>query len=521
LKFSVFYFSFWLFSLQKRISMNDAAYANMISVKVDPPMKKVEKIVVQQRVDYLNLALTELSMMGRNDNVSSPVTETVIDARNSSLLDKMEDLPLDICIYLPDHRGIQFSVAGGRHVNAEQLGNLVFDELSLEKSSAEEALTLWMCSPLLSIQLKAHHVPFQIRRLWMRFLRRYSHGLDEEMTSDEPLLILQRNVLLTVQRQREVIIFKLSFLIYSMIKKYCIEILAAQLQERHESLLEILYLHAKESILNGYCLCPLDLCLRLASLQMAVEWRSFSSQHTGITLRESLADFLPAHVLTSVRSWSLFGWTIPFFKGSEDRLLSMYKAVAEWSKFLLYNAYVDLCMKLPSYGAAVFAAELEMRSRWRMHYRLSVCVSISRCWISVWEATCNKSHLFTVALRRCQFWLLDDDLDQFDDNFPALLLMFGEKQKDNGQKLLVTLFSKQAPLMEALLNSFCTEQQFAADAQVAIDCESGLSFQNRLSQISAVRFYNCEELSAKIPAYLKSRLERKLNIHRDSSNESL
>ncbi|KRY53816.1 FERM domain-containing protein 8, partial [Trichinella britovi] len=483
LKFSVFYFSFWLFSLQKRISMNDAAYANMISVKVNPPMKKVEKIVVQQRVDYLNLALTELSMMGRNDNVSSPVTETVIDARNSSLLDKMEALPLDICIYLPDHRGIQFSVAGGRHVNAEQLGNLVFDELSLEKSSAEEALTLWMCSPLLSIQLKAHHVPFQIRRLWMRFLRRYSHGLDEEMTSDEPLLILQRNVLLTVQRQRE---------------KYCIEILAAQLQERHESLLEILYLHAKESILNGYCLCPLDLCLRLASLQMAVEWRSFSSQHTGITLR--LANSVV---------------------GSEDRLLSMYKAVAEWSKFRLYNAYVDLCMKLPSYGAAVFAAELEMRSRWRMHYRLSVCVSISRCWISVWEATCNKSHLFTVALRRCQFWLLDDDLDQFDDNFPALLLMFGEKQKDNGQKLLVTLFSKQAPLMEALLNSFCTEQQFAADAQVAIDCESGLSFQNRLSQISAVRFYNCEELSAKIPAYLKSRLERKLNIHRDSSNESL
>ncbi|KRZ09011.1 FERM domain-containing protein 8 [Trichinella zimbabwensis] len=492
----------------------------MITVKVNPPMRKAEKIV-QQRVDYLNLSLTELNMMGRNDNLSSPVTETVIDARNSSLWEKMEDFPLDICIYLPDHRGIQFSVAGGRHASAEQLANLVFDEIGLEKSSAEEALTLWMCSPLLSIQLKAHHVPFQIRKLWMHFLRRYSHGLEEEMTSDEPLLILQRNVLLTMQRQRQVITFKLTFPIYSMIKKCYIENLTAQLQEQHESLLEILYLHAKESILNGHCPCPMDLCLRLASLQMAVEWRSFnSSQHTATTLRESLENFLPAHVLTSVRSWSLFGWTIPFFKGSEDRLLSLYKAVAEWSKFRLYNAYIDLCMKLPSYGAAVFAAELEMRSRWRMHYRLSVYASISRCWISVWEASGNKSHLFTVALGHCQFWLLDDDLDQFEDNYPALLLMFAEKQNDDGPKLLVTLFSKQAPLMEALLNSFCTEQQTAADDQVAIECENELAFQNRLSQISAVRFYNYEELRTKIPIYLKSRLERKLNIHRDSSNES-
>lgn len=56
---------------------------------------------------------------------------------------------LEICIFLPDQRGIQFKVEGGRMATVEQLSSLLWTHLNLKHTIATEMFSLWMCSPLL------------------------------------------------------------------------------------------------------------------------------------------------------------------------------------------------------------------------------------------------------------------------------------------------------------------------------------------------------------------------------------
>lgn len=60
---------------------------------------------------------------------------------------------------------------------------------------------------ILEVQLKPHHNPYDIRKNWMQFLSRFTDAGDNEAVDDEPLLMLKRNVQLSVERERQVSLF--------------------------------------------------------------------------------------------------------------------------------------------------------------------------------------------------------------------------------------------------------------------------------------------------------------------------
>ncbi|CDW56697.1 hypothetical protein TTRE_0000497901 [Trichuris trichiura] len=142
----------------------------------------------------------------------SPVSELVISMtemnaalKGNGALQRRSSDPLELCIFLPNRQGIQFTIAEGRYANASQLTTLLWAEMELEKTTAQKTFALWMCSPLLSIQLKDHHVPFKLRKLWPHLLRRYTSASEEEIFRDEPLLMVRRNVMLSIDEEMRVI----------------------------------------------------------------------------------------------------------------------------------------------------------------------------------------------------------------------------------------------------------------------------------------------------------------------------
>ncbi|MCP9264483.1 putative cytosolic iron-sulfur protein assembly protein CIAO1-like [Dirofilaria immitis] len=184
-----------------------------------------------------------LSLLDANSHgcsrLSTPISSTLDDS-------------LDITIYWADEGGLKFSVVGGKLATASSLLVLLSDHLGVVAEVFEQVCALWMVSDLLGmlleVQLKPHHNPYEIRKSWMQFLQRFTSAESNESVADEPLLILKRNVQLSVQRECE------------LEENYANEILT-----------EILYRSAKQEVLGGRYICDIDSNIKLAALQMIID----------------------------------------------------------------------------------------------------------------------------------------------------------------------------------------------------------------------------------------------------------
>uniref|UniRef100_F1L175 FERM domain-containing protein 8 n=1 Tax=Ascaris suum TaxID=6253 RepID=F1L175_ASCSU len=153
---------------------------------------------------------------------------------------------IDITVFLADQRGYKFALVGGKVSTASDLIYLMADRLGIDTAILQETCALWMISDLLEVQLKPHHIPYEIRRSWTVLLKRFTQAELDEIVADEPLIVLKRNVQLSIEREIE-------------------------LEDDYESLTEILYVGAKKEVLAGRYLCDLETSMRLAALQMAIE----------------------------------------------------------------------------------------------------------------------------------------------------------------------------------------------------------------------------------------------------------
>ena len=155
---------------------------------------------------------------------------------------------LDIRIFYPNGKAVQFPVEKGSCASASTLLQLMADYLGIAEEVVSDSLGLWMVSPLLEIQLKPYHVAYEVHSKWALFLRTFTEASDEQIALDEPLLVIRRNFLLTVERELHYI------------------------EQDYERLTEVLYWNAKEEYMNGRYLVDLDTAIKLAALQMAVEF---------------------------------------------------------------------------------------------------------------------------------------------------------------------------------------------------------------------------------------------------------
>lgn len=111
---------------------------------------------------------------------------------------------LDIRIFLPDGKSVQFTVEGGKEAQATDLLNLIADHFEMPEEIITDVFALWLVSPLFEVQLKPHHVAAEVRYKWPSFLRKFTDAPEDDIALDDPLLVLRRNVSLTIDTERMV-----------------------------------------------------------------------------------------------------------------------------------------------------------------------------------------------------------------------------------------------------------------------------------------------------------------------------
>lgn len=101
------------------------------------------------------------------------------------------------CVYLMSRTAVHMEIEGTAECPTQVMlaAALGCDELGIgNKLLAQSVFGLWMCSPLLELQLKPQHRPFSIRTSWLSLLDKHTNGTQIEKQYDEPLIMLRRNV---------------------------------------------------------------------------------------------------------------------------------------------------------------------------------------------------------------------------------------------------------------------------------------------------------------------------------------
>lgn len=129
---------------------------------------------------------------------------------------------------------------------ASDLLQLMAEHLNIDEEVVNESLAIWLISPLFELQLKPYHLAYELFNKWPLFLRRFTTATEDEITEDEPLLVLRRNVHLTIP-------------------------LEIMYQNEYENLTEILYFDAKEEYMSGRYIVDITNCVKVAALQLAIE----------------------------------------------------------------------------------------------------------------------------------------------------------------------------------------------------------------------------------------------------------
>ncbi|EFO26235.2 hypothetical protein LOAG_02247 [Loa loa] len=385
-------------------------------------------------------------------------------SQQSTPISSILDDSLDITIYWADEKGLKFSLVGGKLATASSLLLLLADHLGVIAEVFKQVCALWMVSDLLEVQLKPHHNPYEIRKNWAQFVQRFTFAESSESAADEPLLVLKRNVQLSVERERE------------LEEEYSIEILT-----------EILYRNAKQEVLNGRYICDIDLNIKLAALQMAIDLEPNDNLDTLDMSGEEVEAFFPLKYRHNVKTFYLFGIPVIGCKGLEARILQEYRNIRLnfESKHSCRKAYLNIVRNTPFYGAAFFRGYVERPSGRPLKEIKRLILSVTLPDIPVLIGiSCGYVTLIDEAKQEVLLVqrLYDCDCRYVDDHFevaisaavltecPCFLMTFPDTSLSTDHNLnsetemlkfsekikVLQVFSKQAIMIEALINSLST-----------------------------------------------------------------
>ena len=209
----------------------------------------------------------------------------------------------------------------------------VRDQFSLQRT--ERLFALWMCSPLLEIQLKPQHRPFNLLCNWDELLRRFACVKLEknqgQIEQDTPSLSYQRNVYIGLGFEEQV---------------------------DDPLVIKLLFEEAKENVLQGRYPLEMTELYQLAALALrAEEQKSFQTKmHTQAYVAQRLEGLLPAHTLpqASPLDFGLQRMRIA------AKVLQLFKELpAELNAIDMHLNYLRIVREKPFYGAAFFQAQIE------------------------------------------------------------------------------------------------------------------------------------------------------------------
>ncbi|VDN54658.1 unnamed protein product [Dracunculus medinensis] len=397
---------------------------------------------------------SDLSLKALND---SPVNDSPVGCvlrdiatKQTNQCQKIRDQSLDVTVLLPDRRGFKFPSLVGKNIYAADLLLRMADHLKVDRKLMKECCSLWMVSPFLEVQLKPHHVPFEIREHWSDLLNRFADVDQKEKNCDEPFLYLKRNVYLSVQREIEV--FFSNIYLHVRIAEWLscsadyfwitvVYAIKFQIEDQSEYLTEILYLCAKQEVLEGRYPCDIETSIRLAALQLSIDLGSFDQcKYTACAVSDIVDKFIPVQHVQNVKSMYLFGFPIFGCKGLESDIIDELKIISSkyGNNHSKRKAYLEIVRCFPFYGSAFFHGYVErpparsLKDIKRMILAMAipeieVYIGINYDYITIIDSSSHEI-LLIQSLSGCTWHYID------------------------GFILHKTIFSHQAIMMEALMN---------------------------------------------------------------------
>ncbi|XP_015768372.1 PREDICTED: FERM domain-containing protein 8-like [Acropora digitifera] len=296
---------------------------------------------------------------------------------------------------------------------------------------ASQIFCVWLISPLLQLQLKAHHRPFRLRKVWTELLKKFTNVTDEVAEKDEPILSYQRSSFFPVSEEKRI---------------------------KDDRIIKRLFEEVSTALLEHCCLNYSVINFKKIFL---VENLSLTCSQF-FCCRGQLTDYLPVWLCKS--SWSLRGRGPR--QSLEQKLLQQYSDISEKVADVkaCHKMFLDFCWSFPFYGSVFFRGQIErpassLLSNILGNADVPVRVAINRERVHVIDDNKNDILLslafdelswdFTPAPAHdpgCMdtFWLEFDAADQ-------------NNESPEAQRLQI--FSKQAEMMDAMVQScvFCDD----------------------------------------------------------------
>lgn len=342
--------------------------------------------------------------------------------------------------------GIELNIESGKTADSETLLFHLAKEYDIEYEAFCEMFAIWMVSPLLEIQLKPEHRPYECRQGWETLLNRFTDvPRGRTLVVDEPILILRRSAVLTSDRE-------------------------FQLLNRFPQCAHFLIIDAREMILLGRLhFLSLDETIRVAALLFCLQYGDFKEQeHDVAFIRNNIEEMLPERTCESIAAKTIFGKSMNKKTAQEEQLLNYWrecsKQQSETEKE--YELLKTLAEHSSCYGAAWFAARMEkktsrasLRNFGQTFAEVEVNVGINDRFLTIIDANFTEP-LLVQSLDEMSWKLEGNKEDQ--TQFLILNISCDEEIKEgfstqinitnNETTLFLMITGNQTPLIDALLN---------------------------------------------------------------------
>ncbi|CAL2042349.1 unnamed protein product [Caenorhabditis brenneri] len=386
----------------------------------------------------------------------TPITQTLTKATHNQSTDTLSSPKVvKFRVYLSrvenlafSESGIELNIESGKTADSQTLLFYLSKEYDIDYEAFSEMFAIWMISPLLEVQLKPHHRPYECRQGWETFLKRFAMTSSvRAFSADEPILMLRRSASLTSDREFEIL-------------------------NRHPQCARFLINDAREMLLLGRVqLLSLDDTIRVAALLFSLQYGNFNEEVHDVTfIRNKIEEILPERTCESIAAKTIFGKAINKKTEQEGRLLKYWEKFSK--KFQResdkeHELLWTLTHSSSCYGAAWFGARIEkktsrasLRNFGQSFAEIEVNIGINDRWLTIVDS--NFSETLLVQSLEEMSWKLEP---MKDEKTPFLILNLGcDQEIENGDSTVINITDddttfflmvtgNQTILIDALLKS--------------------------------------------------------------------
>lgn len=350
------------------------------------------------------------------------------------------DDSVEVVIWMRDRVGIHVTLeCAGHEATAEDLFEVVVGERNLPHD-CDNVFSIWLVSPLLELRLKKSHKPFQFAQMWDEFCALYTDSKPDEISRDEPVVMFQRNVFLTLEEEMRI---------------------------SHEVMLSLLYHEAKFNVIEGRYVVQPEEYDQLAGIQALIHLEHYNANtHTRNQYKKELHKFYP-EFMRKPKSTKFFKFGRRMDDEEEPleaRVERAHRQISDAYKSkdikealpALYRTYLEVCWQYAFYGSAFFEGKIQKQvGKIKGHLPgvdkdMDVLVALNTDGICIIDQL-GEDPVLAVPYEELS-WELDTNEDE-ENRLAVLLLQFLVTEGKEKVTKVLQVFSSQAKMMDALIDS--------------------------------------------------------------------